>query len=577
MDPHSTTGEQNLRWCTLLVASLVEQGIDHFVISPGSRSTPLALAVARNPNAHYRVIIDERSAAYFALGQARQRRRASALICTSGTAVANWLPAVVEANHAAIPLLLLSADRPAELHHRGANQTIEQQQLFSTHTRTTHPLSPPDEQEAPEQTIATLLQTVVTQLQQPIPGPVHINIPLREPLLPQSLQGIDWCPATSPLLPPRTLSRSWLRLHEVTSKIGQQPGVILCGEGEYQDDFAEQLFILSERLDTVILADPLSNLRWGNRPYPRLLTHYDATLRSALAQQKPHWVIQFGDFPLSKTVANWLRQSSPQHFFNIQHRRLWSDPEALTTETFHCSPQQFVQALLKQIEHPVQLPHWSPPFLSREQQAARWCSKTAASEPALLQQLRQQIPAGGVLFSGNSMVIRDIDGWLGSREAPLTLHANRGASGIDGNLSTACGIRSVLEPEHPMVAMLGDVTLFHDLNALSLLQQTGGNLTLIVINNGGGNIFNYLPPATLPELETLLEPLWLTPPALDFEQAATLYRIPYQRIDAESVQPLDLEQLLSRALRQSGPNLVEWVVSGSHSVATHQHYWESLQ
>ena len=570
MSDHLDTGTINLRWSALLISTLIDQGVTRFVISPGSRSTPLALAVVRHPKAQHWVIIDERSAAFFALGQGKQNNTATALICTSGSAVANWLPAVVEANHAATPLLLLSTDRPPELHGRGANQTIEQQSLFGAEVRGAHPLPPPDDQENHHTALGALLQQVMVQLQQPIPGPVHINIPFREPLLPKTVDEIEWQPDPIKLMPTRTLSRKWLRLNEAAEKVYQQPGIILCGEGHYGEDFYIQLQELAEQLDSVILADPLSNLRWGHPSSPRLLTHYDATLRTLLdnEEMRPQWVIQFGDFPLSKALATWLSQQPPAAYLNIQHQRHWSDPELLTTETFHCSPEQFIASLLKQLDKPAQLPQWKSRFIALEQQAANWNADYPLSEQRLLQTLLQQLPAVSVLFSGNSMVIRDVDGWLGSREAPLTLHANRGASGIDGNLSTVCGIRS-LDHEVPVVALLGDLTLFHDLNALSLLRQLEGNLTLIVINNGGGNIFSYLPQATLPEFE----PVWLTPPEIDFKKAATLYNLPYHRIDGS----VDLKQALSTPLQQNHPKLVEWAIDRTASIAAHQHYWESLQ
>ncbi len=568
MSQPTDVGTLNLEWSALLVATLVDQGIDHFVISPGSRSTPLALAVARHPDAKHWIIIDERSAAFFALGQSQQSGRATALICTSGSAVANWLPAVVEANHAAVPLLLLSSDRPPELHGRGANQTIEQQNLFVDQVRGAYPLPPPDEVSDLRTILEKILQQALPQLKKPLPGPVHLNIPFREPLLPANLDTISWTPEPIPVLPARGLSRHWLRLHQVAKQIHQQPGVILCGEGSHGHDFPQRLMDLTEQLDCVILTDPLSNLRWGQPDTDRTITHYDGFLRQQAESLAPHWVIQFGDFPLSKTLATWLKRQPPTHYLNIQHQRHWSDPESLTTETFHCSPAQFIDSVMKQLEQPAILPNWKDQWIAREQLATRWQPDDQLNEQQLLQQLHRLLPANSVLFSANSMMIRDIDGWLTSREAPLRLHANRGASGIDGNLSTVCGIRSVTNPEIPVIALLGDLTLFHDLNALSLLHDTGGNLTLFVINNGGGNIFSYLPPAQLPEFESL----WLTPPNIDFEKAAALYQINYQRIE----RVIDLQQLLPEEIHQERPKLIELIIDREASIAAHQHYWESL-
>ena len=569
MPTSKAIGSANLKAAVLLVETLIEAGIDHFILSPGSRSTPLALAVARNSRAQQWVIIDERSAAFFALGQGKRRQQASALICTSGSAVANWLPAVVEAHHSATPLLLLSADRPAELHQRGANQTIEQSTLFGQQVRAAFTLPPPDECEDLTATMAPILQQVVGALLRPIPGPVHLNLPYREPLLPDDLTSIDWHPAAIPLMPQRSLSRRWLRLHEAAEKLSQGPGIILCGEAHYSEHFTQKLETLAAQLDAPILADPLSNLRWGAPLQSCIVCHYDGTLRTIGNTLKPNWVIQFGDFPLSKSVALWLNDQAPATYLNIQHQRLWSDPESLATETFHCSPETFIDAVMKQLPTPANYRKWNQAFHKADQQALAWSPEYPLSEHQLLQQLHQQLPAGAVLFSGNSMAIRDIDGWLGKRAEPLHLYANRGTSGIDGNLATLCGIRSTLDPATPMVALLGDLTLFHDLNALSLLSALEGDLLIFVINNGGGGIFSYLPPAALPEFE----PLWLTPLQINFEQAATLYNIDYQQID----QPFDLQQQLSQPLQQGGIKLIEWVIDREASVAAHQHYWESLQ
>ena len=568
MSQSADVGALNLEWSALLVATLVDQGIDRFVISPGSRSTPLALAVARHPATKHWIIIDERSAAFFALGQSRQNGSATALICTSGSAVANWLPAVVEANHAAISLLLLSSDRPPELHGRGANQTIEQQQLFGEQVRGAYSLPPPDEVNDPRDALGEILQQALPPLKKPLPGPVHLNIPFREPLIPQQLETIRWDPTPIPLLPARGLSRRWIRLHQLAAQIHHQPGIILCGEGSYGDNFSQQLISLAEQLDCVILADPLSNLRWGEHDSSRIISHYDGFLRHQAESLHPYWVIQFGDLPISKALATWLKESPPTHHLNIQHQRHWSDPESLTTETIHCSPEQFIETIMKELEQPATLSGWKEQWATQEQQAASWRSDGPMSEQQLLQQLHQQLPANSVLFSANSMMIRDIDGWLPARKAALQLHANRGASGIDGNLSTVCGIRSMTDPDLPVIALLGDLTLFHDLNALSLVKETGGNLTIIVLNNGGGNIFSYLPPAHLPEFESL----WLTPPNINFSKAAALYQLDYLRVE----KAIDLQQLLNEELHRSAPKLIEWVIDREASNAAHQHYWESL-
>ncbi len=567
MDATDITGTRNLQWAILLIQALVDQGVTRFVISPGSRSTPLALAISRNRQATYRVIVDERSAAFFALGQGRQTGVASALVCTSGTAVANWLPAVVEANHAAVPLLLLSADRPPELHNRGANQTIAQANLFGEQVRRHYTLSPPDEILQPRSAIQTLVHPLMTALYHPIPGPVHLNIPFREPLLPLQLDSVTWQITPFPQFDRQPVTTDSPDISHLCHTFHQRRGLILCGEGVYSRHFYPLVTQLAERLDCPLLLDPLSNLRWGYSPSSRVVT-YDEDSVEAISRQglSADWVIQFGDFPLSKGIARWLQQSPPTQFITVQHQRCWSDPYDLSTETLQCSPEQFCEKTLEECSQ-SRLPEWIEPLIEMEQNARQWEPSTGClTEVPLLQWLGRALPDSTVMFSGNSMVIRDIDRWLPVRQEQLTLHANRGASGIDGNLSTVCGICSTVPPQTPVIALLGDVALFHDLNALSIAREAGDNLTLVVINNGGGAIFSYLPPAQLPEFE----PLWLTPPNIDLEKAAALYGIRYQRITHQ-------DQLPKLSLTHHQPLLIEYVVDRQASMEAHLQYREFCQ
>ena len=565
-------GALNLQWSTHLVQMLVDSGVERFVISPGSRSTPLALAVARNPSARQWVIIDERDAAFFALGQSKMTGTPTALICTSGTAVANWLPAVVEANHSATPLLLLSADRPPELHNCGSNQTIEQNNIFGEQVREFHTIPPPDEINNPLQQLSTLIPQIIGGMDHPIPGPVHINIPFREPLLPDHPEQIEHEREQNP---PATQEKITQLEDEADYNIlyrslHGKPGLILCGETNYGDDFYHLLEQLANRLDSPILADPLSNLRWGHPQNRHLFTHYDGMLRSRKddTATRPEWVIQFGRFPLSKSLAGFLQQKPPSHHITVHHRTLWSDPYALSTKRVEIDPSSFCRELLSHKEESASLPKYNLTFQQLENRAARWESgDSELNEHQIMKALQHQLPAGALLFGGNSMVIRDIDGWLAGREQSLRLFANRGASGIDGNLATACGIRSATGADRAVVALLGDLTLFHNLNALYIAKEIGMNLTIMVVNNGGGNIFSYLPPARLDEFESL----WLTPTTMDFKKAAHLYDIPYRRIDSHG----ELQQL-GDAFQQSGPKLIELTVDRNISNHIHQQYWESL-
>ncbi len=565
-------GQANLQWSAILIQLLVEAGVRRFVISPGSRSTPLALAVSRNPNTEHWVILDERDAAFFALGQARQSRQPSALICTSGSAVANWLPAVVEANHSAIPLLLLSADRPPELHHCGANQTIEQQNLFGEQVRASHSTPPADEIEAPEQQLPPLVSTMIQEMTGAIPGPVHLNIPFREPLLADDPDAIEWNPTLQRLESSGSTDQTEHDLEGVQRDIRGRSGLILCGEAHYSEAFHPLLLDLADHLNCMIVADPLSNLRWGQEREERLLSHHDGWFRNRSLQQqfRPEWIIQFGKFPISASVGRYLEQHPPAAFITVHHQQPWSDPHSLSTRRIEMEPAAFCQRVIDHRDEGDPHPGNSGALGKLEQRAASWdCSEELLNEHQIMQILHRQLPAETTLFSGNSMVIRDIDSWLAPRSSSLHLIANRGASGIDGNLATVCGIRSSTPAEFPVVALLGDLTLIHNLNALHLAAEINRNLTILVINNGGGNIFSHLPQSTLPEFESL----WLTPTSVDFSAAAALYGVEYSHTKEGKA----FEQQLATALQQPHPKLIELGVQRTISNRVHQHYWESLQ
>ncbi len=573
MNSETDQGQCNLHWAHTLIAQLFTLGIDHYVLSPGSRSSPLTLAVARTPGVNHTVIVDERSAAFFALGMGRQRRRASALICTSGSAVANWLPAVVEANHGAIPLLLISADRPPELHHRGANQTIEQRKLFSGQLREQQLFSTPDPTATTAyQQISSRLPRLVAALNEPLPGPVHLNIPFREPLLPTEKSAPFVSMAEPSPRPPPTPDQPVESINfSALATLQGRPGIILCGEGHYPLRFQHILAELAERLDVPVFLDPLSNLRWGEHPHPRFLTHLEAGSNPLIsAGHHPEWVIQLGDFPMTGGIVEWLRRAAVNPFITVTDHRHWSDPHTLSTTTFHCSSLLFCKHLLQATPNRIELPGWMPPFHQIELRASSWIPPQGGrpTEFQLLRHLHHQLAAGTVLFSSNSMAIRDIDRWMPLRTAPLTLHANRGTSGIDGNLSTLCGIRAATSKETPVVGILGDLALFHDLNALELVRRIGGNLTLIIIQNGGGGIFSYLPPAQLPEFESL----WLTPTGLSSRRAAALFDIESITIDSH-----EALQRWSLSPQHPHPLLIEYVVDRPHSVALHHHYRDHMQ
>lgn len=553
----------NLRWAMALVEGLVAAGVDRAVISPGSRSTPLTLACLRHPGMKSWIQVDERSAAFFALGLAKVDRRPVALVCTSGSAPANWFPAVIEASYGLTPLLLLTADRPAELRDCGANQTINQAGLFGGQVRASHELPPAESTPQALRGLGFLAARAADQSRWPLPGPVHINVPLREPLVPAGVLP-EYAAAT-----PRAVSYPVMQppadeIAALARELSGRRGLIVCGEGNYENDFPAALAQLAEALACPVLADPLANLRYGTHDRSRILGRYDAFLRREdfVRNPRPEWVLRFGAVPVSKQLQNYLAACDSAHILVEPHGR-WPDPLHQTTRLLRADPAAVCSALAAALPLPAPAA-WLEGFAAQERRAGALAD--AAGKPVeaeVVASLARRL-AGGCLFSGNSMAIRDLDCFAAGGDAPLRIVGNRGASGIDGNVSTALGLAAALGK--PVAALLGDLTFYHDMNGL--IAARGLNVTFVVLNNGGGGIFNYLPQSGLEDFERA----WLTPIELDFSHAARMYGLEYQKVECGG----DFDAALAAALEHDGPDLIEVTVDREVSVARHKDYWAAV-
>jgi len=555
----------NLLWAMALVDGLAAAGVGHVVISPGSRSTPLALACLRHPHLHTWIQVDERSAGFFALGLSKADRRPVALICTSGSAPANWFPAVIEANHGLTPLILLTADRPPELRDCGANQAIDQVKLFGGQVRASHELPPAETTAAALQNLGRLAARAVDQSRWPLPGPVHINVPLREPLVPEGAlpeYGVAAMVKTvsyPAMLPPSDEIARW------ATALSGRPGLIMCGEGEYSDGFPAALAQLAEQLACPVLADPLSNLRFGGHDRSRILSRYDAFLRRTgfTETHSPEWVLRFGAMPVSRQLQNTLAACAEATHFLVEAHGRWPDPLHQAARLLRADADAVCAALVAARPLPAPVA-WLEDFAAQESRVAALTQAAAKPiEAEVVESLAHQL-AGGCLFSGNSMAIRDLDSFAAGGEAPLRIVGNRGASGIDGNVSTALGLCAALGK--PVTALLGDLAFYHDMNGL--LAARGLNITFVVPNNGGGGIFSYLPQAGLEEFERG----WLTPTDLDFSHAARMYGLEYRKVECSE----DFAAAFAAALAHDGPDLIEVTVDREISVARHQVYWAAV-
>lgn len=501
----SEAAEINFRWAWSLLDGLVSAGLRNLVASPGSRSTPLTLAALRHPGLTTEMVVDERSAAFFALGLAKASGNPVALVATSGSAVANWLPAVVEADMARVPLILLSADRPPELQECGANQTMDQIGLFGRHVRTFLQLPPA---EAETEWLARLATRAMATSRGPLAGPVHLNLPLREPLVP------------TPTAPP--LGAAGPRWRSERNQTVVQPsaaptgtGAIVCGSDDLGDDFRIAVVGLARRLRVPIFADVLSGLRFGGACDATVLAHPDQVARTAPSAD---WLLRLGGAPVSRMVGEWMARCGPSQMVVADHSRL-ADPGGTASEMIVADPA----AMCRAIAGAASPSGWMDRFAALDQTATSaaeaLCADDRPFEGSLLRRLVRALPAGTPLFLGNSLAIRTADWFAGRAATSLRLFGNRGLSGIDGNLSTAFGIAAA---SGPTVAVVGDLTFLHDLTALALGRRH--RLTVLLLDNGGGGIFDHLPQASLREFEQG----WLTSSNLDPLAAAHAFGLPSQ-------------------------------------------------
>ncbi len=516
----------NTLWGGVLVETLVRCGVRHAVISPGSRSTPLTLAFAAHPAIEAIPVLDERSAAFFALGLAKQQGRPAVLVCTSGTAGANYLPAIIEAQESGVPLLVITADRPPEMRACASGQTIDQQKLYGGHVNFYHELAVP---EASLPLLAYLRQTVAHAYAQtlgPIGGPVHLNAPFRDPLVPTeggAGTGLetarDWEDFFREIVPPVPA--------EVWSAVPPLPiavhGVIIAGPVQPAEaaEYAGLVTALARKLDWPVLADGLSPLRNHAKGAAGLISTYDAILRNpAVAERlRPERVLCLGGWPISKVLRGWVEESNAPILLVSEGT---PNRDALHGRTQHlrCSLRFFVEQFSDGADPNGYAQMW--PLLEGKVRAAldgRLQMMTEMFEGRATWLLAQHLPAGTPLFVANSMPVRDVEYFWPPNDRRMQPVFNRGANGIDGTLSTALGLA---HGNQPTVLLTGDLALLHDTNGFLSRPKLQGSLTIVLINNRGGGIFEHLPVA---KVEASFEEFFATPQEADFARLCAAYGV----------------------------------------------------
>ncbi len=502
-------------WAFLLVENCVRHGVREFVIAPGSRSTPLTLAAVSHPQTQTYVHVDERGLGFYALGLAKASHDPVVVITTSGTAVANLLPAVIEAYYSRVPLILLTADRPPELQDCGANQTIHQPGLFGVYTRHFASLPVPS-LEASLETLLSEVSQAVCLSKGSVFGPVHLNCPFREPLWdPESktdytvhLEGVaSWVQSERPY--EEVLIPSETSLFELD--IQDESVCIVAGELKTLEE-SQFVLDLSQRYQWTILPDVQSHL--GLLCHEFCLGDYHQRLLIGSGMPSPTMIIHVGGRLVSKQLEQWLATFQGR-YIHIDPYQSGYNPMHLSKEVIHCSVLDFNQVV--QLRGRSRVLSINP---VREKH-----KEALFSEASVIRRFIDDMAEEDVLFCGNSKPIRIVDQLYGCRQTPLRIVANRGASGIDGVIASAIGF--VQNSGQKGWLFIGDLSFIHDMNSLLLLKQLAVPLTIVVLNDNGGRIFETLP---IGAHDRYIEPYFVAPHHLTFEAVSATFQLPYHRM-----------------------------------------------
>jgi 2-succinyl-5-enolpyruvyl-6-hydroxy-3-cyclohexene-1-carboxylate synthase len=527
------TPRANRLWANLIVEELIRCGVEFFCVAPGSRSTPLVAALAANDKAHSLVHFDERGTAFAALGYARATGRPAVWITTSGTAVANGLPAVVEASTDGVPMILLTADRPPELRQTGANQTIDQPDIFGDYVRWRFDLPAPDPTIDPAMVLTTVDQAAYRARRSPH-GPVHLNLMFREPFLPEedhvSAGPSPWAEgdepytrygATKPAVDEMEIEALWQTLRPA------KRGLVVAGRLASRKQ-GEATLRLAGALGWPLLPDIGSQVRLG-ADSENLTAYYDALLagESFAETHTPEAVVHVGGRALSKRLEQFLGCSRPDPYVVVRENPFRLDPAHRVTHSIEADVVDFCAAMVRiaNEDPPDEDAFWMTGWRGASETVSHsldGISFTELNEPFVARSVSRNVPRDHGLVVASSMPVRDLDTYATAGGAPVPIAANRGASGIDGTVATAAGFARGLG--RPVTLLLGDLALLHDLNSLAMLRDVP--VVVVVLNNDGGGIFSFLPVAKHREF---FEPYFGTPQGVGFEPAAEMFGLQYER------------------------------------------------
>lgn len=565
----------NILWGSLLVEELARNEITYFCLSPGSRSTPLTVAVARNESVQHIICYDERAAAFHALGYARATGKPAVLISTSGTAVANYLPAVIEASVDAIPMLVLSADRPPELRETGANQTIRQPEIYGDYVRWHFDLPCPDTKIPPSMVLTTADQAVHRARRSPA-GPVHLNCMFREPLAPVSVkvpqEYLEPLEGWRNSQRPYTIYSKTITLpepesfREIADVIRQaERGLLVAAALRFREE-REAVRHLARMLKWPVFPDILSGLRFDGS-LKNAAHYFDQLLLSGkmMRRIRPDVILHIGGRLTSKRFLQFIGEQAGCDYLLAADQPFRQDPEHKVTMRIDSNIEKFCRQLESELAgSPLPEPESFVPEKSRRiaEIIEKFVMKSdKLSEPAVTRIISRDIPSDQALFLASSMPVREMDMYGDAGNSFIPVAANRGASGIDGTIATAAGFAA--GQRKPVTLLIGDLAFLHDLNSLSLLRTISFPVIIVLVNNRGGGIFSFLP---ISQFDDIFEKFFGTPHDFEPGRAADLFGLEYHL--AGSLQ--DFREIYRRAVKEQKSAVIEIRTDRNENLMLHK-------
>lgn len=577
-----TAANPNALWAQAFVEELARAGLRHVVIAPGSRSTPLVFAFAEQPEIQVYSQIDERGAGFFGLGLANALQKPVALLCTSGTAAAEFYPAVVEAHYAAIPLIVLTADRAHELRDSGANQTVDQIKLFGDHVNWFYEVALP-EAHPPAIALRNLRalahRAYSVAMGQP-KGAVHLNFPFRKPLEPTPVSDSVAEDSTARVgkSPFVNISRGIVRpTPEQLDRLAEviktaKRGVILCGPRCPKGNFPNAVSQLSRVIGFPIFADALSGIRYTQSE--NVISSFETIVNANDDLLRPDVVIQFGALPTSQAFESYLTSDPSRAWLQVSEDGRWQDPNFLSTEMICVDPAVLADALSECVgsnapsfEQQTWLQYWLRIDSLLLQETAHYTADHWF-DGAVMERVLALLPDHAHLMIGSSLSVRHLDQFGLNARGAISVYANRGASGIDGTLASAAGIGAAY-PDQPLAIVLGDLAFYHDLNSLLTFTRASVKATIIVINNDGGGIFRRLPVA---QFEPTFTELFLTPHGLQFEFAARLFGMDYAQANSRA----EFDAAYTASFTSQNSVIIEVPTNSARDLEFRQHFLETV-